>query len=163
MSERDSRGRFTKSVARAFQVGDRVWIKDHCDDPSGHHGFKGEIIYDDGTDEAPLTVRCEDGRTAIYDHDDLELVFPAHHPKADEPLADKDAEIVTLRAERDSARSEMMENYRNYREAQDRADAAEAKLADIQAIMRTFKIMETLKGDASFTEAVEMVLEGKVA
>ncbi len=78
-------------------------------------------------------------------------------------IMEKLAEIAALKAEVERLKSENDASQARF-DADLEAGRADlqAKLDDIKAIMRKFKIMDTLKGDASFTDAVESVLDGEV-
>lgn len=180
MSERDSRGRFTKPTARAFQVGARV--RGLSAQGRTVTGSVVEVEPIDYSGDLPVRVQSASGDEAWLYRGTIHLLGPSPQPEADELLAaarceagiGPDDDLVNWIKgvfERLADAGEYIAALANAKEAlkrrekheRTRADAAEAKLADARAIMRTFKIMETLKDDAGFSEAMELVLEGKAS
>lgn len=165
MSQRDAKGRFSKE----FGIGDRV-VGVNC------LGDKIDTTIDRSDTSEP---RWHTPRGWCYTAK-IRLAKPAPQPKAEDgwidgkDLAARDAEIERLKAEVERLDAERRTAFfgadhykascdglkKDWDDAKRRAEAAEAKLADIKAIIRTFKILNDLPGKPGFTDAVNAVLDG---
>ena len=139
MSKRDSKGKFTK--ARPLKVGDHVCGLRWTENIPATGKITGFCSDGDPFIEWP-------GGSALLKCSTVIHAKPAPQPKADDA---KDAEIERLKAERDEA-------YAAMRSKDQKIIEAEAKLADIKAIMRTFKLLRGAK-ISSIEDAVGHVLE----
>ena len=225
MSQRDSKGKFTKAKPRALQVGDRVRGhvgRDGCGpimegvvlgvDGEGDIRFRSDgdprsltrwahpsnlILLEPapqpkGEENGTLFVVCRKcGRKCFTaaDHQNhactgakedirarfdsflrrMEEIFPEAGDRTEllDCAAQAKAEIATLKAEVERLGIELnravasREGWAKEAELHKlKLQAAEAKLADIKAIIRTFKIMNNLPGEPGFTDAVNAVLDG---
>lgn len=128
MTQRDSKGRFSKTEGRPFKVGDRV---------RGYTEIGGrwkEGVITNITLWDPCQTYELGFANWISRRHKVTLLEPAPQPKAEDP---KDAEIAALKAEVERLKEEAA--HATYLER--RAESSEAKLADIKAIIRTFKLL----------------------